>query len=196
MKLIVGLGNPGERYAETRHNVGFMIAEQLARRARIALKRRGFQGLYGAGSISGQEVTILLPQTYMNRSGSSVAPAFQSLGIQPGDLIVVHDEIDLEYGALRVKVGGGHGGHNGLRDLVSSLQDPNFVRLRVGVGRPFPGGDVSNHVLSRFNAAERSNLNDMIDVAADAIEQILLEGPTVAMNLYNNRNLLSKSLEK
>jgi PTH1 family peptidyl-tRNA hydrolase len=194
LKLIVGLGNPGERYAETRHNIGFMVAEQLARRFRIALKRKGFQGLYGAGHILGQEVTILLPQTYMNRSGSSVASALQSLGIQPGDLIVVHDEIDLEYGALRVKVGGGHGGHNGLRDLASSLQDPHFVRLRVGVGRPPAGGDVSNHVLSRFNAEERSKLDDIVSFAVDAIERILLDGPTAAMNAYNNRNLLSESI--
>lgn len=191
MKLIVGLGNPGIQYVETRHNIGFMVATHLAERSGIALKRKGYQGFYGVGRVSGEEVTILLPQTYMNRSGESVAPACQSLGILPGDLIVIHDEIDLDYGCLRIKSGGGHGGHNGLRSIGSALAATTYSRVRMGVGRPPVGGDVSGHVLSRFNAAERASLAKYIDVASDAIELLLQEGAQKAMNNYNNCDVLT-----
>lgn len=192
MKLIVGLGNPGLNYAETRHNIGFMVAAALADRAGIALKRKGYQGVYGVGRVSGSEATILLPQTYMNRSGESVAPACQSLGIAPGDLIVVHDEIDLAFGCLRIKVGGGHGGHNGLRSIGSALGESGYSRLRMGVGRPTAGGDVSSHVLSRFNTAERAQLGSCIEAAANALEDLIRYGVQAAMNRYNNRDLLTK----
>jgi len=192
LKLIVGLGNPGIEYAETRHNIGFMVASCLADRAGIALKRKGYQGLYGVGRIVGEEVTILLPQTFMNRSGASVAPACQSLGVELGDLIVVHDEIDLDFGALRIKIGGGHGGHNGLRSIAGALGETEYSRLRMGVGRPPAGGDVSRYVLSCFNSAERAQLREYIEKAADALEVLVQKGPQGAMNLYNNRDLLTK----
>ena len=191
MKLIVGLGNPGIQYAETRHNIGVMVVTHLAERAGIALKRKGYQGFYGVGRVSGEEVTILLPQTYMNRSGASVAPACQSLGVTPGDLIVVHDEIDLAFGCLRVKAGGGHGGHNGLRSIGGTLGEAGYARLRMGVGRPPAGGDVSGHVLSRFNATERVSLQKYVEVASDALELLLREGAQEAMNSYNNREVLT-----
>lgn len=191
MKLIVGLGNPGIQYAETRHNIGFMVATHLAERAGIALKRKGYQGFYGVGRVAGNEATILLPQTYMNRSGDSVAPACQSLGVAPGDLIVVHDEIDLAFGCLRIKAGGGHGGHNGLRSIGSAFGETSYGRLRMGVGRPPAGGDVSGHVLSRFNAAERASLQEYIEMASDALELLLREGAQQAMNSYNNREVLT-----
>jgi PTH1 family peptidyl-tRNA hydrolase len=191
LKLIVGLGNPGLEYAETRHNIGSMAATRLAGRSGIAIKRKGYHGLYGVGRVAGQEVTILLPQTYMNRSGDSVAPACQSLGVEPGDLIVIHDEIDLAFGCLRIKVGGGHGGHNGLRSIGAALGATDFSRLRMGVGRPAVGGDVSRHVLSRFNPEERAQLEHYLDAAADALELLLAQGAPAAMNNYNNRELLT-----
>ena len=191
MKLIVGLGNPGIQYAETRHNIGFMVATYLAERAGIALKRKGYQGFYGVGRVAGEEATILLPQTYMNRSGASVAPACQSLGVTPGDLIVIHDEIDLAFGCLRIKVGGGHGGHNGLRSIGAALGETGYNRLRMGVGRPPAGGDVSGHVLSRFNASERGSLQKYVEMASDALETLLREGAQEAMNNYNNREVLT-----
>jgi PTH1 family peptidyl-tRNA hydrolase len=166
-----------------------MIATRLAERAGIALKRKGYQGFYGTGCVAGEEATILLPQTYMNRSGTSVAPACQSLGVASGDLIVVHDEIDLDYGTVRIKVGGGHAGHNGLRSICEVLDDPGFVRLRAGIGRPPTGGDVSSYVLSRFNAAERAALVDFIGSAVAALEEVLVNGPQTAMNNYNQRRL-------
>lgn len=188
MKLVVGLGNPGERYAETRHNIGFMVASRAAARAGIALKRQGFQGIYGVGRLVGEEAAVLLPQTFMNRSGASVAPACQSLGVKPGDLIVVHDEIDLPFGILRIKVGGGHGGHNGLRSITEALGHGDFIRLRLGVGRPPAGGDVSGYVLSRFNSAERQALDELLDQAVAALETILARGSAVAMNEFNSRD--------
>ena len=192
MKLIVGLGNPGPEYAATRHNIGFMVTATLAERNGIALKRKGHQGIYGVGRVAGTEATILLPQTYMNRSGTSVVSACQSLGVEPGDLIVVHDEIDLDFGALRIKVGGGHGGHNGLRSIAGALGETEYSRLRMGVGRPPAGGDVSRYVLSCFNAAERAQLQEYTEKAADALEVLVQKGPQEAMNLYNNRDLLTK----
>jgi len=191
VKLVVGLGNPGERYAETRHNIGFMVATLAAGRAGIVLKRQGYQGVYGVGRLVGEETTILLPQTFMNRSGASVAPACQSLGVTPGDLIVIHDEIDLPFGTLRIKVGGGHGGHNGLRSINAALGHGEFIRLRLGVGRPAVGGDVSGHVLSRFASVERSRLSDYLEAATDALELVLRRGPHEAMNSYNNRELIA-----
>jgi PTH1 family peptidyl-tRNA hydrolase len=192
LKLIVGLGNPGPEYAATRHNIGFMVTATLAERNGIALKRKGHQGIYGVGRVAGTEATILLPQTYMNRSGTSVVSACQSLGVEPGDLIVVHDEIDLDFGALRIKVGGGHGGHNGLRSIAGALGETEYSRLRMGVGRPPAGGDVSRYVLSCFNAAERAQLQEYTEKAADALEVLVQKGPQGAMNLYNNRDLLTK----
>jgi PTH1 family peptidyl-tRNA hydrolase len=127
----------------------------------------------------------------MNRSGASVGSACQSLGVAPGDLIVVHDEIDLPYLCLRIKSGGGHGGHNGLRSICGVLGETAFTRLRMGVGRPPIGGDVSRYVLNRFSSAERVELEGYIDTAAEALHEIITSGPQTAMNLYNNREPLT-----
>lgn len=189
MKLLVGLGNPGDKYLATRHNVGFLVAEQIAQRYRIALKKKGYQGNYGVGRVVASETTILLPQTFMNCSGTSVNAAYRSLGIEPGDLIVVYDDLDLPFGRLRVKADGGHGGHNGLRDIVAVLGCKNFIRLRVGIGRP-ERGNVTGHVLSRFSTNEQKLLPQLLDTAADAVEKILSSGVTEAMNSFNNYSLL------
>jgi len=191
VKLLVGLGNPGDKYLTTRHNIGFMVVEQVARRHNIALKKKGYQGLYGVGRAVSQETTILLPQTFMNCSGSSVNAAYQSLGIVPGNLIVVYDDLDLPFGRLRIKADGGHGGHNGLRDIVAVLGHKDFIRLRVGIGRP-ERGDVTRHVLSRFATNEQKLLPQLLDAAVEAVERILLDGTTEAMNTFNNYNLLDK----
>jgi PTH1 family peptidyl-tRNA hydrolase len=189
LKLIVGLGNPGERYAETRHNIGFMLAERLAAEAGISLKRKGHQGLYGIGRIAGCEVMLLLPQTFMNQSGASVGSAYKSLGIAPGDLIVVHDDIDLPFGFLRIKVGGGHGGHNGIRSICSVLGSGDFIRVKMGVGRPHPGGEVAGYVLSPFSAMERNRLDDVLTNSVKAVESLVLRGTQQAMNEFNNREI-------
>ncbi|MFO7982406.1 MAG: aminoacyl-tRNA hydrolase [Desulfuromonadales bacterium] len=190
MKLVVGLGNPGNKYAMTRHNVGFMVAEQVARENGISLKKKKHQGLFGVGRIEGTEAAILLPQTYMNRSGISVKSAIQSLGVPPGDLIVIHDEVDLPFGRVRVKSGGGHGGHNGLRSIKDLLGTTEFIRIRVGVGRPEGEKDVSAHVLSVFPAAEKKALNNVLKGSAMAVAAIFRGGVQQAMNEYNNRSLV------
>ena len=189
MKLLVGLGNPGEKYAGTRHNVGFQVAERIAARHALAIKKKGYQGLYGVGRAAGVETTILLPQTFMNRSGASVNAAYKSLGIDPGDLIVIYDDLDLPFGRLRVRPDGGHGGHNGMRDIVGVLGRKDFIRLKVGIGRP-EHGDVTGHVLGRYSANEKKLLPQLLDLAADAAEAILTDGALVAMNRFNNCNLL------
>ena len=190
MKLIVGLGNPGEKYRQTRHNVGFMLAERLAGRADIGLKKKGYLGLYGTGRIAQQQLTILLPQTFMNLSGTSVNAAYQALGISPGDLIVMHDDLDLPFGALRIKTGGGHGGHNGLRNITSLLGFNDFNRLRLGVGRPeHEQADVTQHVLGRYTREQLPGLNEQLDRAVDAVHEILTSGVQAAMNIYNRADL-------
>ncbi|OQY19364.1 MAG: aminoacyl-tRNA hydrolase [Desulfobacteraceae bacterium 4572_35.1] len=191
MYLIAGLGNPGERYAKTRHNVGFMVVDELARRCGVALKKKGYQAKYGVGRCAGEEIILLQPQTFMNLSGASVASATKSLGVTPGDLVVVHDEIDLPFGIVRVKVGGGHGGHNGLRHINSSVGDSSYVRLRIGVGRPDHGGDVADYVLRPFRAEEKKDLDDVLEYAADAVEALLQHGTQYAMCEYNGRNILN-----
>jgi len=191
LKLVAGLGNPGSKYAATRHNVGFMVAEELAVRSGISLKRSGYQGIYGVGRAAGAETTILLPQTFMNLSGASVAAACKSLGVEPGDLIVIHDDIDLPFGALRIKLGGGHGGHNGIRSICSVLGRGDFVRVRVGVGRPPVGGDVAGYVLGPFGAAERGQLANALTNSAVAVETILARGVPQAMNEFNNRDIVN-----
>ncbi len=189
MKLIAGLGNPGDRYAQTRHNVGFMVVQRLAAGAGIALKKRGYQGFYGVGRMAGAETTLLLPQTFMNLSGASVGAASKSLGIAPGDLIVVHDEVDLPFACLRIKVGGGHGGHNGLRSIIGVLGSGDFIRVRIGIGRPPEGGEVAGYVLNSFGAGERARLDAVVANAAAAIEAILVRGVPQAMNEFNNRDI-------
>lgn len=187
MKLLVGLGNPGPRYARTRHNIGFLVAERIAANCGIALKRQGHQGLSGVGRCAGTETTILLPQTFMNVSGASVASACKSLGVSPGDLIVLHDDLDLPFGILRIKVGGGHGGHNGIRSISEVLGRADYIRVKLGIGRPPAGGDVANYVLSNFTSGENRELEALIALAAEAVEYLLRDGAAAAMNRFNTR---------
>jgi PTH1 family peptidyl-tRNA hydrolase len=187
LKLVAGLGNPGGKYEGTRHNIGFMVVRCLAERCGVSVKKNGYQGVYGVGRCAGQEVSLLLPQTYMNLSGASVGSACKSLGVVPGDLIVVHDDIDLSFGALKIRCGGGHGGHNGIRNIREVLGTGDFVRIKVGVGRP-GGGDIADYVLSAFSGAERKVLDNVLVNAAMAVEAVLEKGATWAMNEFNNRD--------
>jgi len=188
LKLVAGLGNPGDKYAGTRHNIGFLVVQELAERASVSLKKKGYQGVYGAGNVAGQQATLLLPQTFMNLSGASVGSACKSLGLGPGDLIVIHDDIDLPFGTLKIKTGGGHGGHNGIRSIREILGSGEFVRVKVGVGRPSGGGDVAGYVLGPFSAEEKKALGTVLENAAMAVETILEKGVAWAMNEFNNRD--------
>lgn len=189
MKLLAGLGNPGDKYLRTRHNIGFMVAGRLAEVSGITLKRKGHQGIYGAGRVDTVETTVLLPQTFMNLSGASVGSALKSLGVAPGDLIVVHDDIDLPFGRIKLKLGGGHGGHNGIRHIRQVLGHGDFVRCKIGVGRPQGDGDVVAHVLKPFNLAEQKVLGRVVDGAVEALRILLVQGLEAAMNAYNNQDL-------
>ncbi len=188
MKLLVGLGNYGSEYASTRHNIGFMVAELVAGRNGISLKKKGYQGIYGVGVVAAQQTTVILPQTYMNRSGGCVHAASCALKVEPADIVVIYDDLDLPFGRLKVSKEGGHGGHNGVRDIINSLGSRDFVRLRVGIGRP-ELADVTHHVLGSFSPAERSGLPTLVAVAADAAESIIHGGADIAMNKYNGFNL-------
>lgn len=188
MKLVVGLGNPGPEYADTRHNVGFRIVERLAERHGIALRReRRFQGLFGDGIAQGVAIGLLEPQTFMNLSGRAVVAAVDALplGDLASDLVVVYDDLDLPFGRLRVRPGGGAGGHNGLGDVQERLGRSDFPRLRFGIGRPPAGAETIDHVLAPFDAGEAAALDARLAQAADAVEAILVEGVATAMNRFN-----------
>jgi PTH1 family peptidyl-tRNA hydrolase len=167
MKLIVGLGNPGRDYARHRHNVGFMALERIADRHGLGTWRKRFQGLVAEGQIGGHRVTLLMPQTYMNESGQAVGEAQRYLKIPERDIIVVHDEIDLAPGKLKVKVGGGNAGHNGLRSISAHVGN-DYTRVRVGVGHPGSREAVIGYVLHDFAKADQAWLEPMLDAIADA----------------------------
>ncbi len=172
----MGLGNPGRSYERTRHNVGFLVADELARRHGGSWRKRK-RAEAAPVSLGSRQVTLLKPTTFMNNSGSALA------GYRSEDLILVHDDLDLPPGDVRVKVGGGAGGHNGLRSVIGRL-GPDFVRVRVGIGRPPVGVTVTDYVLSRMDAAVR----DAVPLAADAVEAVVEEGPGAAMNRFNARS--------
>lgn len=193
MYLVVGLGNPGKKYEKNRHNVGFMVVERLARAHGLPDFKEKFSGVWTKGELAAdgarRPVALLEPQTYMNLSGDSVQPASAFLKVEPARVIVVHDELDLPWQDVRLKVGGGHAGHNGLRSIIQRLGTPDFVRVRVGVGRPPPGfkGDVADYVLMDFDAMERAELPDVLDRACAAVEKVVAEGVAPAMNAVNTR---------
>ena len=184
MFLVVGLGNPGEEYASHRHNVGFMVLDELCGRWRIGPLKQKFGGEQAKGTIHEREVIALRPLRYMNVSGEAVQAAASFFQIEPRDVIVIHDDIDLEFGRLKVKVGGGHGGHNGVRSISEHL-GPAFLRVRVGVGHPGHKERVIGHVLGPFTKAEQKELGPMVANAADAVETLIKEGAAFAMNKFN-----------
>jgi PTH1 family peptidyl-tRNA hydrolase len=185
VKLVAGLGNPGSKYAMTRHNIGFMVADLLAARHSISIGKEKKRSETGKGMIVGTPVVLTKPLTFMNLSGETVGPLAAYLDIIVEDIIVIHDDLDLDFGRIKIKTGGGHGGHNGLKSLISHLSSREFVRIRVGIGKPPAGGDVSSYVLNQFSAEEKKELNNVIELAADAVEAVISEGVARAMNNFN-----------
>jgi len=177
VRLLVGLGNPGSRYAGTRHNVGQVVVEEIARRLGAGRFRDRYAGRYAEARGPRGPLALLIPTTYMNDSGDSAGPAAGALRVPPEGVLVVHDEIDLPFGTVRVKAGGGHGGHNGLRSLVRGLSGPGFLRVRVGVGRPPPDfrGDEAAWVLARFSEPA-DEVDALIGRAVEATEIVLADG--------------------
>lgn len=181
----MGLGNPGARYENTRHNIGFRVIDRLAERLGMSVTRSRFSALYAKGRHEGREVILAKPQSFMNLSGGPVRSLADYFGIDPREILVVHDEIDLVFGRLKIVAKGGHGGHNGIRSLIETLKEREFARLRMGVGRPDPRIEVSDWVLGRFSASEARSLDTFVDRAGDAVGTILTQGLTMGMNAFN-----------
>lgn len=187
MKLIVGLGNPTGQYEGTRHNVGFEVIDRLVDEYGIGLDMVKHKGMYGKGRIEGQTVILLKPMTYMNLSGESVAAVASYYKIEPSDIIVVYDDINLDVGRLRVRGKGSAGGHNGIKNLIAHLHTEEFPRVRVGVGMKPPRMDLADYVLSRFTKEEQEKMNEGYDRAVKAVAMLVSDELEQAMNDYNGK---------
>ena len=189
MKLIVGLGNPGRTYADNRHNLGFMCLKYFGKTQGIRFDRKQSQARTGSGEVAGNQVILARPQTYMNLSGQSVRQLVKKFNIDLDDLIVIHDDLDLPLGKIRIRQGGGSGGHKGIDSIISYLGSRDFIRLRVGIERPAaPETDeieIVNYVLSDFTPEEKEVIKRVLPSVSDAILCLLTEGLTAAMNQYN-----------
>lgn len=184
LKLIVGLGNPGPSYLETRHNAGQIFVEEIARSFNIKLNTdKKFFGISGTGIVAGREIKLLIPTTFMNRSGQAIAAICQFYKILPQDILVAHDELDFEPGIARIKLGGGHGGHNGLRDTIASLgNQKEFYRLRIGIGHPGHASEVANYVLNKANPVDHEKMIASIDESIRHLPQMIKGEWQAAMN--------------
>ncbi len=187
MKLIAGLGNPGIQYQNHRHNIGFRVIDHLSKNHHIPLSTKKFHALYGIGQVESQEVLLLKPMTFMNRSGVAIREALDFFKLLPEDLIVIHDDLDLPFGRLRFKRKGGDGGHQGVRSIIESLGRNTFIRLKVGIGRPPEGMDPAEYVLSPFREEERLQLDEILSRASKALVVMLLEGIEKAMNQFQRK---------
>ncbi|PRJ58984.1 aminoacyl-tRNA hydrolase [Haemophilus influenzae] len=188
IKLIVGLGNPGDKYTDTRHNAGEWLVERLARRFKVSLNPENkFFGKTARILVNGKEVRLLVPTTFMNLSGKAVGALASFYRIKPEEILVIHDELDLPAGIAKLKQGGGHGGHNGLKDIVAQLSNNNnFYRLRIGIGHPGHRDLVAGYVLNKPSPADRDALEKVLDEATDCVEMIFKDGMVKATNHLNS----------
>jgi PTH1 family peptidyl-tRNA hydrolase len=184
MWLLVGLGNPGSEYERTRHNLGFMVIDHLVERASAGPAKAKFGGELREGTLRGERVLLLKPMEYMNLSGQAVGKTAGFWKVAPAQVLVIHDELDLPWARMRVAAGGGPGGHNGLKSIISALGN-DFPRLRLGIGKPPSGREGASYVLSGFNKDEQAELPTFIADASDAVEAVLTQGITAAMNKFN-----------
>ncbi len=187
MYLIVGLGNPGKKYQNTRHNMGFLTLQALARRHQISIEKRKFESHYGLGEILRKKVILLTPLTYMNLSGSAVGSLLRYFQISPDSLMVIHDDLDLPWTRMRLSNKGGAAGHKGLLSIFDHIQTREFIRIRLGIGRPPERIPPEAYVLEPFLAEEKKELPNVIERACEAIEVILDQGISTAMNRFNVR---------
>jgi len=193
MKLIVGLGNPGREYANNRHNVGFICLNHFARAQGIRLNKKQGRARIGTGEVAGNKVVLARPQTYMNQSGQSVSRLIKRFNINLNDLLVIHDDLDLPLGKIRIRQGGSSGGHKGINSIIAELESEDFIRIRIGIGRPnivdtetqIREADIIAYVLSDFTAEEKQAITKVIPKVTEAIHCLLTEGVEVAMNKYN-----------
>jgi PTH1 family peptidyl-tRNA hydrolase len=187
ISLVVGLGNPGPKYARHRHNVGFMALERFGEQHGAGAYREKFHGRFAKCRVGDTEVVLLEPLTFMNLSGRSVQDAMRFFKVERSGVCVVHDELDVPFGELRIKQGGGTAGHNGLGSIVEHCGGQDFCRLRVGISRPRAATAVERHVLSDFSSIESQELSGVLERASAALADVVLKGPAAAMNLHNQR---------
>ncbi len=185
MYLIVGLGNPGDEYARTRHNLGFMLIDKMAKAAGVSVKRRDCQSLVGGGVIENQRVTLVKPQTFMNLSGEAVSCLNAKREIEGNSLIVISDDLALPFGTIRLRERGSAGGHNGLKSIIAALNTNEFMRMRIGIQPEHPVSDAKKFVLSEFSRAEGELLGGILDRGAEALGSVLRDGIARAMSLFN-----------
>jgi PTH1 family peptidyl-tRNA hydrolase len=190
MKLIVGLGNPGKEYSANRHNIGFLCINHLAKLHRISLDKKQGKARTGKGTVAGNEVLLAKPQTYMNASGISVSQLMQKYKVTPDNLIVIHDDLDLPLGKIRIRKGSSAAGHNGIKSIIASLGTQEFIRIRVGISRPQSEGDllvecIVDYVLGDFTEADKDIIQGTISRVSDAVVCLITEGLTAAMNKFN-----------
>lgn len=188
MYVVVGLGNPGLQYDSTRHNIGFEVVERFASEHGIKLNIKKHRALLGQGVINGDKVVVVKPQTYMNLSGESVREILNFYKEDQSSLIIIYDDTSLELGALRIRLRGSAGGHNGIKSIIQQLGTSEFTRIKVGVGEKPPGWDLANYVLARFDKNELPIATQTIDQASKAVEKIIKEGPASAMNVFNSKD--------
>jgi peptidyl-tRNA hydrolase, PTH1 family len=186
MHLIVGLGNPGTQYKGTRHNVGFDILDLISVKYNIVVNRIKFKGVYGEGNIGGETVILLKPSTFMNLSGESVREAASFYKINPSNIIILHDDISLEIGRMRIRSKGSAGGHNGLKSIILNLSSDEFIRFKIGVGQP--KGELVSHVLGKFSKDERVLIDNVSNSTVEAVELVIKQGVALAMNKFNGYN--------
>lgn len=187
--MVVGLGNPGNDYQQTRHNAGFLVIDALASHYKIDVNRSKFDALYGRGVVKEKAVILLKPMAFMNRSGPPVQRIAHYFKILLPDILVVHDDIDLSFGRLKIKQKGGDGGHRGIRSIMDAFGGGEFTRLRMGIGRSGEAVDVVDHVLGRFNNREAGNLTEFIDRASEAAVKVLCDGVSAGMNQFNRKSV-------
>ena len=185
MKLIIGLGNPGLEYKNTRHNIGFVVVDELAERLGISFKKRSSAALVAKGEIEGKPVILVKPQTFVNLSGGAVRMLIDYFKLVPSDIVVVHDDLDLDFGRIQVKTRGGAGGHNGVTSIIDSFKTDIFLRVRVGISRP--DKDAVDYVLESFSNYERKTLGKLVDKAILALECIVTRPVSEAMNKFNQK---------
>lgn len=185
MKLIVGLGNPGKKYQPTRHNIGFLVVDCIARRRATTVRKKICHALTGEWTEGGEKILLAKPQTYMNRSGATVKELLREFCGTPDDLVVVYDDLDLPFGRIRIRAQGSTGGHRGLASIMESLAGAPFARVRVGIGRPPDGVEATDYVLEAFDADQVNKLDELVGRASDAVLTLLLEGAQAAMREFN-----------
>lgn len=186
MFLVAGLGNPGPKYEATRHNVGFLTVDRLARDFNVPVAKLMFKALVGQITFGGTKIVLAKPQTYMNLSGNAVAGLLGWFKQLPSELVVIYDDMDLPVGSIRIKAKGGHGGHRGMMSIVEQLGTNEFIRVRIGIGRPdIPEMETADWVLGRFSAEEEPVVKKVVEAAAQAVKSIITDGVEIAMNKYN-----------